>query len=93
MNQWLVNQFAKSSNQKIFFAAILAVSIWSVIWKGVALWKSARNKQKYWFIAILVLNTIGIVEIVYLLLFQSTGRLNIVELHSRKGRKKKDHKK
>ncbi len=42
---------------------------WSFFWKGLALWNSAQNKQKYWFIALLILNTVGIVEIAYLFYF------------------------
>jgi len=40
--------------------------IWSIAWKGVALWNASKNDQKNWFIAILVINTIGILEIAYL---------------------------
>lgn len=40
--------------------------IWSIFWKGLALWRSARMNHKGWFIALLVINTAGIFEIVYL---------------------------
>ena len=40
--------------------------IWSMIWKGLALWKSAQLSQKKWFVILLLLNTVGILEIVYL---------------------------
>ena len=43
---------------------------WAVAWKGVALWKAGRNNQLWWFVAILVINTLGVLEIVYLLAFQ-----------------------
>lgn len=43
--------------------------VWSIAWKGVALWSASKNDQRNWFIAILVINTIGILEIVYLLGF------------------------
>jgi len=43
--------------------------IWSIAWKGVALWNASKNDQKKWFIAILVINTIGILEIIYLFYF------------------------
>ncbi|MDO8657096.1 MAG: DUF5652 family protein [Candidatus Levybacteria bacterium] len=43
-----------------------ALLVWSVAWKGVALWNCSKNGQKNWFIAILVVNTLGILEIVYL---------------------------
>lgn len=56
----------------ITFVLILLViaAIWSIIWKGVALWKSARYGQKAWFIVMLIVNTIGILEIIYLAFFQ-----------------------
>lgn len=42
---------------------------WSIVLKGLALWRSARYDQRNWFIAILVLQTLGILEIVYLFKF------------------------
>jgi Family of unknown function (DUF5652) len=44
--------------------------IWELIWKGIALWRAGRNKQLPWFIAMLVINTAGLLEIAYLLFFQ-----------------------
>lgn len=43
---------------------------WSIIWKGIALWHSARNKQLAWYIILLVVNTAGILEILYLIFFK-----------------------
>lgn len=44
----------------------LSILIWSLVWKALALWKSAQLSHQWWFIAILLLNTLGIVEILYL---------------------------
>jgi len=44
--------------------------VWELFWKAIALWKTARNGQKYWYAGILVLNTLGILPIAYILLFQ-----------------------
>lgn len=44
--------------------------LWEMVLKGIALYKAARNKQVYWFIAILILNTIGILPIIYIRYFQ-----------------------
>lgn len=49
---------------------IVLIVLWEFFWKGWALWKSAKNDQKYWFIALLILNTAGILPIVYLKFFQ-----------------------
>jgi len=49
---------------------------WTMPWKGVALWKAARNQHKYWFIALLVVNTVGILEILYIFIFSKRGTQN-----------------
>jgi methionyl-tRNA synthetase len=46
------------------------LALWSLIWKGMALWRAGRNNQPAWFVVMLVLNTAGILEICYLLFFQ-----------------------
>ena len=46
---------------------IIAICIWEVIWKVVAMWKSARNNHKAWFICIVIFNTVGILPIIYIL--------------------------
>ena len=47
----------------------LVILVWILIWKGLALWRAAQKKSKWWFIAILVFNTVGILEILYLFVF------------------------
>ncbi len=44
--------------------------VWSLFWKGLALWRAGRHNQAVWFVLLLVLNTLGIVEIIYLACFQ-----------------------
>lgn len=48
--------------------------IWSMAWKGLALWRAARYKQNRWFIVILILNTFGLLEIIYLTWFVKKKR-------------------
>jgi membrane protein DedA with SNARE-associated domain len=43
--------------------------LWILPWKGVALWKAAKNNDLKWFIAILILNTLAVLEIVYIFFF------------------------
>lgn len=49
-----------------FPSLLLALTVWTLFWKGLALWHSARRGQPWWFVAMLVINTVGILEIVYL---------------------------
>jgi len=51
------------------------LALWALAWKGFALWRAAKNDQKYWYVAMLVINLLGILEIVYLFFFQKEGKL------------------
>ena len=42
---------------------------WILPWKGVALWRAAKLNQKKWFIALLLLNTLAVLEILYIFVF------------------------
>ena len=45
---------------------ILIVALWSLFWKGLALWHSARKGDNVWFVVMLLINSLGILEIIYL---------------------------
>jgi hypothetical protein len=47
---------------------LVVLIIWSLVWKGWALWKAARLSSKWWFIILLIVNTLGILEIIYIFL-------------------------
>jgi hypothetical protein len=51
--------------------AFILLALWELVWKGFALWKASHNNQSGWFIALLVLNTAGILPIIYLLTHRS----------------------
>ncbi|MEK7077724.1 MAG: DUF5652 family protein [Patescibacteria group bacterium] len=48
---------------------LIVFIIWSVYWKGRALWRAAHLNSKPWFIALLLINTLGILEILYIYVF------------------------
>jgi hypothetical protein len=54
--------------------------LWSFIWKGLALWHSARRAEPLWFVIFLVVNTLGILEIIYLFF---VAKLKFDELFSK----------
>lgn len=47
-------------------ALIVLLTIWDLFWRGRGMWISAQKKQPIWFVAILLLNTVGIVPLVYI---------------------------
>lgn len=44
------------------------IVVWSLFWKGLALWHAGRRGQPWWFVIMLIVNTVGILEIIYLFL-------------------------
>ncbi len=63
-------QFLQLMEEPWFQAVFVIAVIWSAVWKGLALWRAARNSQLYWFIPLLVVNSLGILEIIYISFFQ-----------------------
>lgn len=59
---------------------LLIILMWVLPWKGIALWKSARNGHKFWFITLLVVQTFAVLDIIYIFIFskKSTGA-NVAE--------------
>ena len=49
---------------------VYPILVWTVIWKAVAAWKAARNNHLVWFVVFFVVNTFGVLPIVYLFIFQ-----------------------
>ena len=46
-------------------AVCVVAALWEMAWKGIALWKAARRSQLTWYVLLLILNTVGILPIVY----------------------------
>ncbi len=75
----IITNFLGNPKLQIIF---LLLSAWALIWKGFALWRSSRNNQRNWFIVLLIVNTFGILEIVYMFYCQSkkdSKNENIIE--------------
>jgi hypothetical protein len=64
-----------------FGPALLVLVLWSLFWKGLALWHAGRRGQPWWFVILLVVNTVGLLEIIYLF---AVLKLKLSELFSKK---------
>jgi len=56
-------------NVTIFWLVISLAVAWEMAWKGVALWRAGRNAHPVWFIVLFILNTLGILPIIYIFAF------------------------
>jgi hypothetical protein len=52
---------------------LIPLALWSATWKGFALWRAAKNHSTPWFVALMVINTLGILEILYLFVFSKNN--------------------
>ena len=46
---------------------IVIIAVWNFVIKALALYRAGSLQQKGWFVALLLINTVGILELVYLL--------------------------
>lgn len=67
---------------------VTVISIWELVWKGIAMWYSAGEKQKVWFVCLLVFNTIGILPIIYLFMYKPWEKKNKGNKNKKKKTKK-----
>lgn len=56
---------------------IVPLVVWSLFWKALALWHSAKRGNKIWFVILFLVNTVGILDIIYLII---AGKLKTGEL-------------
>ena len=46
---------------------LIFLIIWEILWEIIAMWKAARNNEMAWFICIALINTLGILPIIYII--------------------------
>lgn len=62
----------------------ILIAIWDLVWRGLALWKCGRNNQPVWFVFVLIVNSMGILPIIYLAFFQKKSASASVKVKRRK---------
>jgi len=65
MPPWLFEPFARRV-LALPPQLLLLFAVWILVWKGLALWRAARAGQSVWFVVMLIVNTGGLLEIIYL---------------------------
>ena len=51
----------------VFFNVfVILIVVWTVVWKIYAVWIACKHNHKRWFVALIILNTMGILEIFYI---------------------------
>ena len=45
---------------------VVPLLFWSIFWTGWALWRAAKDDNKVWFVILLLVHTMGILDIIYI---------------------------
>lgn len=62
-----------------FSFLFVILMLWSLFWKAWALWIAARRGEKVWFGVMLVVNTVGILEILYIYVFSKDKTPEVIK--------------
>lgn len=58
-----------------WWIVISIIVIFDGVWKLMAMWVAARKENKKWFIVLAILNTAGILPILYYFIFSKKGEV------------------
>ena len=74
-----------SMNHPINGTILVIALVWSIFWKGLALWHAGQRGQAWWFVILLIVNTVGILEIIYLFAVLRLGFSKLFSRHRHEG--------
>lgn len=57
-------------NNPTLVLGLIGLMVFDLVLKGMALWRASKNHQRNWFIALFLVNSLGILPLIYLYFFQ-----------------------
>lgn len=66
----MFNQLFLGQLSSGMLSLLILAAVWTLVWKGLALWYSAQARHKVWFVVMLIFNTLGLLPIIYLIWFK-----------------------
>ena len=66
----------------------VVISVWEAVWTGLAMWKAAKRNDRLWFVVFLIVNILGILEIIYLIITRKKASKSPKEMPSLKKKRK-----
>lgn len=58
---------------------VILIIAWTLPWKIIALWRAAKRGEKVWFIVLLVMNSLAILDILYIYVFSRRSVLDKIK--------------
>jgi hypothetical protein len=66
----VMNNYLFKESPSGIWAVVLVLSILEIVLRGIALWRSAQKGQKWWFIFLLLVNSLGVLPLIYLFMMR-----------------------
>ncbi len=66
------------SNEQL--ALLVLVQVWDLIWKSLALWRAARNRDIFWFVLLILINSAGLLPAFYLFYMSKNPKKKIIHI-------------
>ncbi len=82
MDQFYTQSFFPINNNWAILGFIV-LGLWILFWKGCSLWIATKNDKKLWFAILLIFNTIGILEIIFIFFVAKKKWSDIKEIFSK----------
>ena len=70
---------------------ISVLAAWTLVWKGASLWHAAKDDSKPWFVALLLSNTAGLLDALYIFRVSRTRKLAMEAEHKYDGYPQQTH--
>lgn len=87
MGNWSNSDMINWMTNPRFGFGMSLLLIWGLVWKALALWRAAKEDSKPWFVALLLLQTWGLAEMIYLFFF-AKQKLSFSSTPTKKSTKK-----
>jgi uncharacterized membrane protein len=58
----------KTTISTTWIVVLAFLAIWDLVWRGMALWRAGKRNQPVWFVALLVVSSVGLLPIIYSLI-------------------------
>ncbi len=62
----MVSSFGNTGVPGWIIAIVVVLGVWEAVWKALGLWRAGVDRNLLWFVLMFVLNTLGILEIIYI---------------------------
>lgn len=73
----MFSNYANAGIPGWIIALVVVLGMWEAVWKAIALWRAGNDRNLLWFVLMFILNTLGILEIIYIFAIRRPRRAQV----------------